>query len=167
MDMKTLGASSTTAAGQGRRTFRGSRWRATNDASVAATAGVLAANVNYVVQLKAQDIANTPAVANDKQSVGCGVFRPYNEESFKKVIEDIFIPLAGTSGAAAVYTAADGNAGGVLSDMQDNQSVVRDATSNVIGQAAMTPGVTTKDMATTTPVDVTPAPAITAPATIV
>jgi hypothetical protein len=48
------------------------------------------------------------------------VFRPYNEESFKKVIEDIFIPLAGTSGAAAVYTAADGNAGGVLSDMQDN-----------------------------------------------
>lgn len=53
MDMKTLGASSTTAAGQGRRTFRGSRWRATNDASVAATAGVLAANVNYVVQLKA------------------------------------------------------------------------------------------------------------------
>jgi hypothetical protein len=59
-------------------------------------------------------------VANDKQSVGCGVFRPYNEESFKKVIEDIFIPLAGTSGAAAVYTAADGNAGGVLSDMQDN-----------------------------------------------
>jgi hypothetical protein len=180
MDIKTQGTVSATTAANGRRQFRGGRWRPTGE-----QAGTLAMNVNYVVELRAEDVAATATpvtIVGAPVIIGCGVFRPYNEESFKKDIEDVFIGLTAANNiaaaAAAVYpTAAQGNTAQVLNEMKANQGINRQddgatppVLSNVTGQASGTPGVTLFDMATTTPVaGVTPTPALTnsPPVTIV
>lgn len=131
MDIKTNAVATATTAGNGRRKFRGGRWRPTGDASIAATSGaapnVLATNVNYVVELKSEDVAAT--LAGAPVLVGCGVFRPYNEESFKKNIEDVFTQLTAandiTATAAAYPAAAAGNTAQVLTEMQANQAINR------------------------------------------
>jgi len=180
MDIKTQGTVAATTAANGRRQFRGGRWRPTGE-----QAGTLAMSVNYVVELKAQDVAATTTpvtIVGSEVIVGCGVFRPYNEESFKKDIEDVFIGLTAgndiVAGIAGAYpAAAAGNTAQVLNEMQANQGINRQdngatppVASNVSGQASGTPGVTLFDMSTTTPVaGVTPTPALTnsPPVTIV
>lgn len=114
MDIKTQGATPTaTNAYNGRRQFRGGRWRPTDG-----LAGTLAMNVNYVAELRAEDVAGT--TNPDTVIIGCGVFRPYNEESFKKDIEDVFLGLtaanniAAAAAAAAYPGAAEGNTAQVL-----------------------------------------------------
>jgi len=172
MDIKTQGTVAATTAANGRRQFRGGRWRPTGEQT-----GTLAMNVNYVVELRAEDVAGTTTpvtIVGAPVIIGCGVFRPYNEESFKKDIEDVFIGLTAANNivaaAAAVYpTAAQGNTAQVLNEMKANQGINRQddgatppVLSNVTGQASATPGVTLYDMSTTTPVaGVTPAPALT------
>lgn len=161
-DLKTNAADSAISAGQGRRSFRGTGWRETDALSHAISNNLLPAadqtiaggNLNYVIELrgvnKAASAADTNAATIER--IGCGVFRPYNEESAKKDVEDIFLPLGEYAAASATNTS------GLLEEMQNNQKVVTDTTSNVIGQAAYTPGVTPTAV---------PAPVIAAPDAIV
>lgn len=110
MDIKTNAADAAATAGNGRRSFRGSLWRKTGSASMAvAAAGTTASSINYVVEVTGQDLASA-----QRERIGCGVFRPYNEESAKKRVEDIFLPLGAYATATAVNTS------GILEEMQNN-----------------------------------------------
>lgn len=110
MDIKTNVADSAASAGNGRRAFRGSLWRKTGSSSMAvAAAGTTASSINYVVEVTGQDLTSA-----NTERIGCGVFRPYNEESAKKRIEDIFLPLGDYAAASATNTS------GILEEMQNN-----------------------------------------------
>ena len=58
---------------------------------------------------KAASDAN--AAATQIERIGCGVFRPFNEESAKKLVEDIFLPLGEYAAASATNTS------GILEEM--------------------------------------------------
>ena len=69
-------------------------------------------NVNYVVELRAEDVAGTTTpvtIVGAPVIIGCGVFRPYNEESFKKDIEDRIDDPEGFDHEAAFQTAWSGD----------------------------------------------------------
>jgi len=110
MDIKTNADDAAATAGNGRRSFRGSLWRKTGSPSMAVVAaGTTASSVNYVIEVTGQDLASAQT-----ERIGCGVFRPYNEESAKKRIEDIFLPLGDYAAASATNTS------GILEEMQNN-----------------------------------------------